>query len=368
VKLIIFCDYQPALLDGFFKELDVAGFTDRLLIRKMHVSRWRDINTQVGELFVPIFHEESPRSLAAGLSIVIYLVCATITGIIEVLKNRIDGIVGIYAFPQGLAAALTARATRHQAAILTDGGDIDILLGNHLIRSIITSFLRGTRVVTVLSRLKETRLLSLGIESVLCPTIGVDTSKFKCTTSLSKRRTSLLFVGRLSAEKNPAILVKACSILKREGIRFRLTMLGDGNQRSELIKLISDLNLREEIQVKGTVAHSEIHHFFSKAGIFVLPSTREGVSVALIEAMASGCLCVVSDIADNSALVRHMHNGLTFKAGDEDDLGRKLAWAIRENPRRLVSMTSNARRLVEQNYSSVAVAKLLRDVILSLRG
>jgi glycosyltransferase involved in cell wall biosynthesis len=127
--------------------------------------------------------------------------------------------------------------------------------------------------------------------------------------------------------------------------------------------MVLRLGMTDTVMMERHVPHPSVHRFFEESAIFVLPSRREGVSVALLEAMSAGCLCVVSDIPDNKELVQHMDDGLTFRLNDEEDLAKKISWAISQSPSTLAPMTAKARELVERKHSSRTVGNNLNLII-----
>jgi glycosyltransferase involved in cell wall biosynthesis len=126
--------------------------------------------------------------------------------------------------------------------------------------------------------------------------------------------------------------------------------------------MVSDMGLDEMIIVRGHVPHDEIDNFYSKCGIFVLPSVREGVSVALLEALSSGCLCIVSDISDNIGVVSR-GGGIPFRTDDEDDLVDALLWALQQPPSTISNITSKAREMIERHYSLDTVGSTLKAIL-----
>jgi glycosyltransferase involved in cell wall biosynthesis len=361
MRLLVLCDYQPNLLDGLFDALDLAGAEDRVLIRKDHGFRWRDAKSKVIDLSIPVTHEESGISLSSVAFLVSYILKATVIGIFEVIRYRLDAVLGVYAFPQGVVATVVAVITRRNLVIATDGGDVDVLMSKPLIRGVILACLRRANVVTALNRSKANMLLLYGIRSLICPTVGVNASRFPYRRFETKQKTSLLFVGRLIQEKRPFVLIRACSRLHLKGIPFKLTIVGDGVMRDQISMEISKFKLENYVELAGALPHSKVHRFFASCGIFILPSSREGVSVALLEAMSSGCLCIVSDIADNLEIIRNGYSGYTFHTDSDYHLSKQLETVINEESARIAKITARAKQIVMQNYSSKAVADSLHE-------
>jgi len=363
--LLLFCDYHPSLLDVLCEALDHAGLAERILIRKRGSTEWGDGKTRVVSLPMRVFGEGDPPSFASVLSLIAYLIMATAVGTFLVMRRRLDAIVGVFGFPQGLVAVLVGLLTRRKVAVLTDGGDIDVLLGKRLTRQLMLFSLRRANSVAALNETKAHRLVSLGLKAKLCRIEHVNTSRFAYAPMADKEEASVLYVGRFSDEKCPEVLVKACNRLWREGVNLKLLMVGEGPLKSKIADTVAKMGMTDATVLKGGIPHSEIHRFFREASVYVLPSRREGVSVSLLEAMSSGCLCIASDIPDNRELIQHMYNGILFHVDDVEDLATKVKWAI-SNPSEVGPMVSRARYLVEDRYSLQAVGKTLGILVSSL--
>jgi glycosyltransferase involved in cell wall biosynthesis len=367
-RVLLICDYDSSLLHALSEILDHIGLAERVLIRKKDGHEWQDGTTRVLNLPLSAFRELSylsPSRLTSFMSVITYLVLSVVVGTVTVLWYKLDKIVGIFAFPQGLAATLIGQFTRREVAVLTDGGDIDVFLAEPLIRPLLLYSLRKAHAVAALNETKAKRLVSQGVTTSICATFGVNTSRFEYTPFEKKEKCLILFVGRLCVEKRIDVLLKACAILHKRGVIFQLLLVGDGPLRDLIPQEAACMDIADVTTVKGYVPHSEVQQFFRRSAIFVLPSIREGVSVALLEAMSSGCLCVVSDIPDNREIVRHMHTGITFRLDDHEDLAARLEWATSEYSAPS-SITQNARNLVERQYSLQAVGEKLATILSSL--
>ena len=107
-------------------------------------------------------------------------------------------------------------------------------------------------------------------------------------------RLTFLFVGRLMPFKCPRIAIAAfgASPLLR---RHRLLVVGDGPDRGLLEELVRSLGLESTVEFAGARAGSEIPALMQAADVFVFPSIRESGGAAVVEAMASGLPCVITD-------------------------------------------------------------------------
>lgn len=140
------------------------------------------------------------------------------------------------------------------------------------------------------------------------PGIGVDTKKFKLNDfdkdskkaelGISVNDIMILSVGELNENKNQEVVVKAIAKLdNKENIHYFIA--GKGDKEEYLNDLAKDLNVNLHLLGYRT----DIIELLNTADIFAFPSFREGLSVALMEAMAAGLPCVVSDIRGNVDLI-----------------------------------------------------------------
>lgn len=108
----------------------------------------------------------------------------------------------------------------------------------------------------------------------------------------------LLSAGRLTAQKNISILIKAFAKIQKK-LNARLVLLGEGELRDELLTLVNELGLQESVDFLGF--NSNPYAFMSRASLFILPSRWEGFPNALVEAMACGSPVIASDCPGGSA-------------------------------------------------------------------
>lgn len=141
------------------------------------------------------------------------------------------------------------------------------------------------------------------------PGVGVDASKYKNTFvekqtyrnkfDLPKNAIVVLSVGELNANKNHAVVIRALSELKDKNIHYLIA--GKGELKQELEELATSLGVDKNVHLIGY--RNDVAELYKLADIYVLPSIREGLNVSLMEAMASGLPCVVSDIRGNRDLI-----------------------------------------------------------------
>jgi glycosyltransferase involved in cell wall biosynthesis len=135
---------------------------------------------------------------------------------------------------------------------------------------------------------------------------GVDLAQFKPRQSpRHDKKKAVLFVGRLTRQKNLPLLVDALSPLRE---RVRLICVGAGEMESALREQAARAGL--ELEAPGVVPHEELPRWHHRADVFVLPSRMEGHPKALLEAMASGLPCVGVDAPGIRDVLTHEQSGL----------------------------------------------------------
>ncbi|MFQ5977114.1 MAG: glycosyltransferase family 4 protein [Candidatus Heimdallarchaeota archaeon] len=165
---------------------------------------------------------------------------------------------------------------------------------------------------------------------------GVDLKRFRTPTpeEREKARSSLLldgflvalYVGRISKEKGLKFLLCAwknvCSRLSKP----MLVIIGDGPQLGQLKALAESLGIHSNVRFEGR--RSDVASYYQAADIFVLPSISEGLSNALLEALACELPAVATKVGGNLDLIRDGVNGILVPVGDRSILEKSLVEAL----------------------------------------
>jgi len=152
----------------------------------------------------------------------------------------------------------------------------------------------------------------------------VDLRLFKPRETKKKQ---LIYVGRLHWSKGVDVLIKAFIEFAKIHPDYCLLIVGDGEERTSLEKLSSG---DKKIVFCGSLRYFDVARYLAESEIFVLPTkTMEGHPRALVEAMASGCKCIVSDVPGNKdVMIESKTSELMFKSRDPQDLVEKIFFAV----------------------------------------
>jgi glycosyltransferase involved in cell wall biosynthesis len=170
--------------------------------------------------------------------------------------------------------------------------------------------------------------------------------------------------GRLSEEKGFDHLIEALTDPRLRGRAVELVLAGEGPERGALERLIAARGLRDRVHLLGH--RDDLPGVLRAADAFVLASLHEGMSNALMEAMALGLPCVTTPVGGVDELVGRDECGLVVEAGapgpladalgrllDDPALGRRLGAAARERMATSFTIEANIRRF-ETLYETLA--------------
>ncbi len=130
----------------------------------------------------------------------------------------------------------------------------------------------------------------------------------------------VLLIGRLVYEKGFQLALDAMPAVIERAPRTRFLVAGSGTHEEELRRQAEDLGLMEHGTFLGWIGDDVLHSLYRIADVCVVPSIYEPFGLVALEAMASGCPCIVADTGGLREVVPHEEAGLRFTARDPDDL------------------------------------------------
>lgn len=148
----------------------------------------------------------------------------------------------------------------------------------------------------------------VGIDVEKIQAVQVDREAKRRELGIGKDDFLLLSVGELNKNKNHEVVIRAIAELKNPKIKYAIC--GKGSLKEYLEELAVKLGVRNQLFLLGF--RTDVIEICKSADVFVFPSKREGLSVALMEAMACGLPCVVSKIRGNVDLIDEKKGGVFF--------------------------------------------------------
>jgi glycosyltransferase involved in cell wall biosynthesis len=174
---------------------------------------------------------------------------------------------------------------------------------------------------------------------------GVDLGQFEYHGP--NREGPVVVVARLTPEKDISSLIRATALVVRDHPQMRLRIAGDGPARVELQNLVDELNMRQHIEFVGVVKN--VSRLLQSASLFVLPSLSEGLSLSILEAMATGLPVIAMRVGGNPEVIIEDRTGLLVSPGDAFELAEAISRLLGD-PVRARCLGAAGRKHVECHF------------------
>ncbi|WP_457673035.1 glycosyltransferase [Thiolapillus sp.] len=183
----------------------------------------------------------------------------------------------------------------------------------------------------------------------------------RLTRQLDLPEDSLLVtvVARLNPVKNHRMLIEAFARTAENIPRARLVIIGDGELRPMLEKLVRDLAIADRARFLGD--RRDVAELLAGMDLFVLPSTQEGHSISLIEACASGLPIIATNVGGNPEIVRDGFNGLLIESENTGELASRMEDLLRDREKR-EKFGQNGRAWAETEGSVQTMAQRYQNI------
>lgn len=224
----------------------------------------------------------------------------------------------------------------------------------------------GERVVAISDAVKEHLINDLGVSEDRIELIysGVDIDRFaknysRDDVATMKKAFGLKTgpvvgtIGRLSSIKGHKFLIEAMKGVLSARPDAQCLVVGDGDEKRSLEELAVSLGIRDSIRFISSVVNTE--EFLPVMDVFVFPSVKEGLGIALLEALASGRACVASRIGGIEDIIKHNFSGILVDVGDSESIANSVKMLLDDESLR-VRMAERGRSLVRDKFSLDSMA------------
>ncbi len=222
------------------------------------------------------------------------------------VEFRPDLVYAHWAYPDGWAAVELGHAAGLPVVVKVHGSDILVLASHRGRRQRTIEVLERADGIVSVSQDLARHMVKLGASAgkIHVVSSGIDREIFRPgPAAQARQRLGLphdipifLFVGNLLPVKGLDVLVEACSLLKRDGVKSLCLLIGQGPMRQGLERRIAALQLQDEVRLLGSRPNEELPEWYRAATLFVLPSRSEGLPTVLREAAACGTPFVASRV------------------------------------------------------------------------
>lgn len=253
----------------------------------------------------------------------------------DVIVDHEIRIVHAHNFVPNYYCATALLAVSQRATLVGTCHDMGIRLSNRKLRWMYrASLLRTARLAMVGQQVHDRYVKAGWIGSERAETVlnGIPVRRFENSEArrLAARHQLSLdpsipvigCVGRLVTLKNHALMIEVLQSLLPAHPRLRLIIIGDGEQDAALRQQAASVGLNEHVLFLG--ARPDVADLLPALDVFALPSRTEGLSIALLEACATGLAIVATAVGGNTEIIRHRETGLLIPADDGDALRSAL--------------------------------------------
>ncbi len=169
-------------------------------------------------------------------------------------------------------------------------------------------------------------------------------------------------IGRLCEQKGQLLLIEAVAKLAAEGMRFKLVLVGDGELRPEIERLIEQFKLQDQIEITGWASSDEVKQQILAAKAMVLPSFAEGLPVVIMESLALGRPVLSTYVAGIPELVEPNVCGWLVPAGNIEALTQAMKQVLELPNEKLEQMGQLGAKKVAFQHNIVTEASKLADL------
>jgi glycosyltransferase involved in cell wall biosynthesis len=289
----------------------------------------------------------------------------------QIARTRPALVMGIYIMPHGLLAYVLGRLARAHVCLHVIGGPREILDGGYWIdqwqvrrptlEALYLQVLRRADAVMVVGTATREYLVSHGVRAdrVHLMSSKIDAQRFRPVPGI-RCEYDLLLSAQLIARKRVDRFLHILANLRRRFPRIRAGILGHGPLRGALERLAVDLGISDCVDFLGFDEATE--RYYTRAKVFVLTSSAEGLSLAMLEAMACGLPVVVPAVGDLADVVSNGVTGFVIDDHEVDGFERAIGTLLEQDALRR-RLGDNARSMILHGYTVEDGARAWRVVL-----
>ena len=191
---------------------------------------------------------------------------------------------------------------------------------------------------------------------------GIDLKRFENLSREGVRRRLkitgeqkiIMFVGTLRSVKGLKYLIQAMDIIKQKDAEVKLMLVGDGEERQDLEKLVKELDLEDRVIFVGKVFNEKVPEYMAASDVFVLPSLSESFGIVNLEAMASGLPIVATKVGGLSEIVKDGENGFLVEPKNPEQIAKKVLLILENDKLRKKISKNNKEEVKKYTWDEIA--------------
>lgn len=227
---------------------------------------------------------------------------------------------------------------------------------------ILSTMISKTQLIVVPSESFKNKILNqfnIKSESVFVyPSGGVDETVFY-PIKIENKALVLGFISNLILSKGWIQFIEALDQLKQKNISFEAIVVGEGPDKSKLMKLINNLSLNNYITLLPNTKQSELKNIYSKLDLFIFPTYRESLGLVAVESLMCGTPVVASDIDGPNEYIEDGYNGYLFELRNTQALVNKIINFNQLSNNEKEKMSSNAKKSAKKYAKSIVTNAII---------
>ncbi len=313
---------------------------------------------QIQNLGCPPGLEHNSRSFRGKIQLPFYLLAFTFRLLLSALRHKPHLLHANWAIPSGLVSWFVGKITKTPVLVTVLGADVyqkglrkfiikfvlervdHVVACSAHVKRLLVEF-AAPRKLTVISN-------SVDVKEIISIKDRIDSLKIKGKIGIDPNAVVVFTIRRLVAEKRIADLLEAAAEVSSEMDNVIFLIGGSGPEMCNLKKLAKELNIESKVKFLGALPEREKFEILSIADICVQTSIQEGLSIALLEFMASGATVIASAAAGQSDVIIDGKNGYLYPPTNPAALSKLLIKCIRD---RNTDLGTSARKLIQDSYS-----------------
>lgn len=173
-------------------------------------------------------------------------------------------------------------------------------------------------------------------------------------SQVTKKNLDIIHVGSFIKRKNQSCLIKAFSKIYGKHQKSHLILIGDGPEKKNCEDLCLTLKIKDRVVFLGNIKN--VKDYLNKSALFVMPSFSEGMSISILEALASGLPIITTNFSPfHRKVTINAENGYLVKVNDENEMAEKIDLIL--NNDKLRSKMSKFSKIIAKDYSIKRVSR-----------
>jgi glycosyltransferase involved in cell wall biosynthesis len=218
------------------------------------------------------------------------------------------------------------------------------------------------KIIAITDQTKSLYIKTFDEGNISVIPFGVDTEMFKPASFGEQRDVcEVLYAGSLYALKGVGDLIRAIADVEKHGLKANLTIVGEGQQKEELVALARALGIQEHVKFEGFVPYSEMPQYYKRCDIFCFPTMGEPFGKAVVEAMACGKPVIATNIGGPAEIIQDRVDGILVPPSNPEEIAKQIMELVQDEHERR-RLGERARKSAVDRFSWSKIAEKYHEL------